>query len=137
MPDDAPAPTLRVRTTVTHAASANFDTGLRPFFGYRDLGIAGATAGAYGANVVRAIPGKHANPVWHTHTLDFQLVFVLRGWVRFEYADIGEVRLEAGDSVLQAPGIAHRELEHSDDMELLEITSPGEFETKVVEGPQG
>ncbi|MCO6416941.1 cupin domain-containing protein [Siccirubricoccus sp. KC 17139] len=135
MPDDAPIAAPKVRTTVTHAASAQYDSGLRPFFAYRDLGIARATGGSYGANVIRAVPGTHANPVWHTHTLDFQLVFVLRGWVRFEYADIGEVRLEAGDSVLQAPGIAHRELEHSDDLELVEITSPGEFETKLVEGP--
>jgi hypothetical protein len=31
--------------------------------------------------------------------------------------------------VLQPPGIEHRELRHSDDLELIEITSPAEFST--------
>ena len=29
----------------------------------------------------------------------------------------------------QPPEIHHREIEHSDDLELIEITSPSEFET--------
>ena len=132
MPDDGPTQAASgSRTTVRHAAESSFDPGLRPFFTYRDLGIRGATAGSYGAHVVRAVPGQHAEPLWHTHALDYQQVFVLKGWVRFEYADIGEVLLHPGDSVYQPPGIRHRELEHSDDMELLEITSPAEFETAL------
>lgn len=132
MPDDGPVPTASGSgTIVRHAAESRFDPGLRPFFTYRDLGIRDATAGGYGAHVVRAVPGQHAEPLWHTHTLDFQLVFVLKGWVRFEYSDIGTVLLQPGDSVYQPPGIRHRELEHSDDMELLEITSPADFETAL------
>jgi hypothetical protein len=34
-----------------------------------------------------------------------------------------------GDSVHQPPGIHHREIEHSDDLELIEITSPADFKT--------
>jgi hypothetical protein len=30
---------------------------------------------------------------------------------------------------LQPPGIVHNELDCSDDLELLEITAPGDFET--------
>jgi len=135
MPDDAIPANHVTRTTVRHAEGAGFEVGLRPFFAYSDLGIAAATAGRYGANVIRAVPGKHAEPQWHSHTLDFQLVVVLKGWVRFEYADIGEVLLKPGDSVLQAPGIAHREVEHSEDLELVEITSPAEFETQLVPAP--
>ena len=132
MPDDGTGlSSAPVRTTVRHAAEASFDPGLRPFFTYRDLGIGQATAGGYGAQVVRAVPGLQAEPQWHTHALGFQLVFVLQGWVRFEYADIGEVLLRPGDSVWQPPGIRHREVVHSDDMELLEITSPAEFATAV------
>jgi quercetin dioxygenase-like cupin family protein len=52
--------------------------------------------------------------------------------VEFEYADIGSVRLVAGSSVYQPPGIRHREVRHSDDLEMLEVTSPAEFAT--VEG---
>ena len=76
-------------------------------------------------------PAQHAEPLWHTHALEFQMVFVLKGWVRFEYSDIGEVLLHPGDSVYQPAGIRHRELAHSEDMELLEITSPAEFETAL------
>jgi mannose-6-phosphate isomerase-like protein (cupin superfamily) len=59
----------------------------------------------------------------------------VKGWVRFEYEDIGEVTLTAGTSVLQPPRIRHREIAHSDDLELVEITAPASFETKLVEAP--
>lgn len=118
-------------TIVKHADSAVFDQGLRAFFAYRDLGVAAASGGRMGAHVIRAVPGEGPKPEWHTHALDFQMVYVLSGWVEFEYEDIGTVRLEPGASVYQPPGIRHREVAHSDDLELLEITSPAEFETKM------
>jgi mannose-6-phosphate isomerase-like protein (cupin superfamily) len=118
-------------TIVRHQADAAFDSGLRAFFAYRDLGIATASGGKMGAHVIRAVPGEGPKPQWHTHTLDFQMVYVLRGWAEFEYEDIGIVRIEAGASVYQPPGIRHREIAHSDDLELLEITSPAAFETQL------
>jgi len=124
-----------MNTVIRHADPAAFAAGLRSFFEYRDLGIAGATAGGFGANVIRAVPGQHPKPEWHTHTLGFQLVYVLKGWVEFEYEDAGRVRLEPGTSVYQPPGIRHREIAHSDDLELLEITSPAEFSTQAAPGP--
>ncbi len=121
-------------TIVKHAEDAAFDQGLRAFFAYRDLGITEASGGKIGAHVIRAVPGEGAKPDWHTHALDFQMVYVLRGWVDFEYEDIGAVHLKAGASIYQPPGIRHRELAHSDDLELLEITSPAEFETELATG---
>jgi quercetin dioxygenase-like cupin family protein len=121
----------QARTTVRHHSDAAFDKGLRAFFAYRDLGVAGATGGQFGAHVIRAVPGTGPKPEWHTHALGFQLVYVLHGWVEFEYADIGQVRLEAGSSVVQPPGVRHREVAHSEDLEMLEITSPAEFETSA------
>ena len=53
--------------------------------------------------------------------------------MRFWYEGEGEVLLKAGSCAHQPPGIRHRELEHSDDMELIEITLPAEFETHPVE----
>ncbi len=137
MPDDGPASATQRRTTVTHAAGATFDTGLRNFFGYRDLGVKAATAGGYTAHVIRAVPGQHASAQWHTHDLEFQFVLVLKGWVKFRYEDIGEVTLQAGDSVYQPPLVKHVEVAHSDDMELVEITAPAEFVTHVVDAPPG
>jgi mannose-6-phosphate isomerase-like protein (cupin superfamily) len=133
MPDDARLPAAGTRTTVRHAEGASFDAGLRAFFAYRDLGISEASGGSYGANVIRAVPGTHARPHWHWHDLTFQMVFILKGWVRFEYEDIGEVLLKPGDCVYQAPRVKHREIEHSDDLELVEITAPAEFETHSAE----
>lgn len=135
MPDDAPR--IAYRTTVSPAAGAVFDQGLRSFFAYRDLGVRGATGGAFGAHIIRAVPGEGAKPAWHTHDLGFQFVLVLRGSVVFEYEDIGVVELRVGDSVVQPPGVRHREVSHSDDLELLELTSPAEFTTAPADGVGG
>ncbi len=122
--------------SVAHADSGTFEgEGLRAFFEYRELGIAGATSGKFGAHVIRAVPGMESPGAWHRHDLDFQMVYVTRGWVVFEYEGQGEHVLREGSCVLQPPGIRHREVRHSDDMELIEITSPAQFGTEEVEGP--
>ncbi|MEM6372251.1 MAG: cupin domain-containing protein [Pseudomonadota bacterium] len=116
---------------VAHADSGTFEgAGLRPFFEYRQLGISDATGGKFGAHVIRAVPGMESPGTWHCHHLDFQMVYVTRGWVVFEYEGQGEHILRAGSSVLQPPGIVHREVRHSDDMELIEITAPADFTTQ-------
>lgn len=122
--------------TICHADDGKFEgAGLRPFFEYRDLGINTATKGAYGAHVIRAVPGMESPATWHSHTLDFQMVYVTKGWVVFEYEGAGEQMLRAGSCVLQPPGIKHREVRHSDDMELIEIISPAEFATQEEVAP--
>ncbi|WP_299917711.1 cupin domain-containing protein [uncultured Roseobacter sp.] len=116
--------------TIAHADEGKFEgAGLRPFFEYRDLGINAATKGAYGAHVIRAVLGMESPAAWHSHDLDFQMVYVTRGWVVFEYEGTGEHILRAGSCVLQPPGIKHREVRHSDDLELLEVISPAGFDT--------
>ena len=121
-----------MKLSITHAADTRFEgDGLRGFFEYRDLGIKASTAGKAGAHVIRAVPGKHASGEPHRHSLNFQMVYVLKGWVRFWYEGHGEVLLKPGSCVHQPPGIVHRELEHSDDLEMIEITLPAEFETKA------
>jgi len=42
------------------------------------------------------------------------------------------VRLEAGSCVYQPASIRHRELAHSDDVEMLEIVMPAGFATEEV-----
>jgi mannose-6-phosphate isomerase-like protein (cupin superfamily) len=122
--------------TICHADDGRFEArGLRAFFEYRQLGIAEATGGRYGAHVIRAVPGRHSEAQWHTHELDFQMVYITRGWVVFEYEGQGEQILREGSCVLQPPGIRHREVRHSDDLELIEITSPAEFGTDTAENP--
>ena len=123
----------RSQFAVSHARDAVFERGLRAFFAYRDLGIRQATGGRVVAHVIRAAEGGAISSQPHLHRTSFQLVYVLKGWIAFEYEGQGEVRLEAGDCVHQPPGIRHRELGHSDDVELLEIVMPGDFSTEVVE----
>jgi mannose-6-phosphate isomerase-like protein (cupin superfamily) len=117
------------RFSVSHARDAQWDRGLRTFFEYRDLGIKDATAGRVLAHVIRAIPGVRPMPQRHHHEVEFQMVYVLKGWIRFDYEGVGEVTLTAGTCVHQPPGIRHTELGHSDDLELVEIVMPAEFET--------
>ena len=114
---------------------SNFTGGLRAFFEYRNLGVDDATQGKYSANVIRAVPGRHTEPAWHIHYLDFQMIYILKGWVTFEYEGQGEVTFRPGSAALQPPRIRHREIQHSDDLELIEITSPAEFKTESVESP--
>lgn len=125
------------RLAVSHVADSRFERGLRPFFEYRDLGLRDATGGQVVAHVIRALPGAGFSSQPHRHRTQFQLVYVLKGWVEFEYEGRGIVRLQAGDSVYQPPGIRHRELGHSDDVELLEVVMPGDFETELVDTVDG
>jgi mannose-6-phosphate isomerase-like protein (cupin superfamily) len=122
-------------TVVRHHAGDRFKSGLRASFAYRDLGIRDASEGRVGAHVIRAVPGIPVSGEWHLHEVDFQMLYVLRGWVEFEFEDIGVVRLDAGSSVFQPPRVRHREIRHSDDLEVLEVTAPASFETRMVEAP--
>jgi quercetin dioxygenase-like cupin family protein len=127
-------PTMRF--SASHAKDAHFEQrGLRSCFDYRDLGISGATGGKVLAHIVRAKPGAHGGFGWHKHQLQFQMYYVLKGWVKFHYEGVGEVIAEAGSCVHQPPGIRHAELDHSDDLELIEITLPADFETVETEAP--
>lgn len=103
--------------------------GLRAFFAYRDLGIADATNGRFKAEVIRAEQAGRKGTGRHYHKLDLQMVYILKGWVRFDYEGEGSVTLKAGDCVLQPPEIRHELTAFSKDLEMLEVTSPAAFET--------
>ncbi len=120
----------------THARDARFERGLRAFFEYRDLGVRQATDGRVVAHVIRAAQGAEFSGQPHLHETTFQLVYVLKGWIEFEYEGQGIVRLEAGSCVHQPSGIRHREIGHSPDVEMLEVVMPGEFQTREVPAVQ-
>ncbi len=66
----------------------------------------------------------------HYHNVLFQLIFCRKGWARLVYEDQGEPFVfEAGDCVLQPPGIRHRVLENSVNLEVIEISCPAEHIT--------
>src|SRR2546422_3485805 len=120
------------------AKDAVYKTGLRSFMEYRDLGIDKATHGQFRAHIVRIKkdgPGAHDlhTTGLHKHECDFQMFYVLKGWMKFVYENEGERTFQAGDCVLQPAGIVHNELDCSDDVEILEIYSPAVHATRKVE----
>lgn len=123
---------------VHHQANgANWTPGLRKIFEYRDLGIEAGTAGDYVAHVIRANGESEEDQIhdWHLHECNFQMVYIINGWVTFEYEGVGQRTLRAGDCINQVPRLRHREVECSDDLEMLEIVSPANFETRIVSAP--
>jgi len=117
--------------TVSHHHEEAFDHGLRSYSAYRDLGIAAATSGMVQAHVIRMTKpfeeGEVSTP--HFHDIDFQMVYVLKGWFRTEFEGEGVHTFTAGSCWIQPPKIKHTVRGYSDDCELLEIVLPAEFET--------
>ena len=100
--------------SVSHLQGSRFARrGLRSYFEYRDLGIERATRGKVVAHVIRARPGQAPHGEWHAHECNVQFVYVLKGWVLFEYEGVGRVMMKAGSCFCQPPNIRHREIRHS------------------------
>jgi quercetin dioxygenase-like cupin family protein len=116
---------------VSHLKEADFDQGLRTYAKYRDLGIAPATGGMVQAHVIRMLPPYRPEEVAtpHYHDVDFQMVYVLKGWYKTEFEGEGVHTFHAGSCWLQPPKIKHTVLGYSDDCELLEIVLPADFKT--------
>src|SRR5712664_1042132 len=121
---------------VKHLKGARFSRrGLRGYFEYRDLGIQRATRGKVVAHVIRARAGKAPHGEWHLHDCAMQFVYVLKGWVLFEYEGVGRVLMKAGSCFYQPPRIRHRELKHSRNLEMIEFVSPAAFRTRASAPP--
>lgn len=82
------------------------------------------------AHIIRAAkPFDGGGTGFHQHDCEFQFVYVLNGWARFQCEDQGEVTIRAGSCVNQPPGIRHNLIEYSDDFEVLELVVPADFGT--------
>ena len=75
--------------TMSFHKSAEWKPGLRSYFQYRDLGIVKATDGKVLAHVIRATEASSGPGGCHTHDVEFQMNYVLRGWTRVEFEDVG------------------------------------------------
>ena len=122
------------RFVVSHHREQDFDHGLRAYSAYRDLGIAAATDGMVQAHVIRMTKpfeeGEVSTP--HLHDVDFQMVYVLKGWFRTELEGEGVHTFTAGSCWIQPPRIRHTVRGYSDDCELLEIVLPADFKTEML-----
>ena len=96
---------------------------------YRDL-IPDRQGGRFIASHIRIPEGGPVPDYVHYHRVRFQMIYCRRGWVRVVYEDQGPpFVMQAGDCVLQPPGIRHRVLECSPGLEVIEVTCPAEHET--------
>src|ERR1700680_5294901 len=132
--DAAPAKGARPkqRIAISHYRDEDFVTnGLRTYAKYRDLGIADATAGLAQAHVIRLIGPCNPAEVskLHFHDVEFQMVYVLKGWVKTYMEGQGETLMKQGRRWTQPPRIKHLIMDYSDDVELLEVILPAEFKT--------
>jgi uncharacterized cupin superfamily protein len=122
------------RVAISHHRDEDFAAGLRSYARYRDLGIADATNGMVRAHVLRFV--EPCDPavvsIRHYHDTEFQMVYVLKGWVKTELEGKGEVLMREGSSWTQPPKIRHVINDYSNDCELLEVILPADFETTEV-----
>ena len=120
------------RIAISHHREEDFKAdGLRAYAHYRDLGIAEASHGLAQAHVIRLIGPCNPAEVskLHFHDVDFQMVYVLKGWVKTYLEGQGETLMQQGSAWTQPPRIKHLILDYSDDVELLEVILPAEFRT--------
>ena len=119
----------------SHHRDEDFKGGLRNYAKYRDLGISQATNGMVQAHVIRFVPPCRPEEVSkrHYHDVDFQMVYVLKGWLKTDLDGQGEITMRAGSCWIQPPRIEHVVLDYSDDCEVLEVILPADFETVELE----
>jgi mannose-6-phosphate isomerase-like protein (cupin superfamily) len=100
-----------------------------PGFAARDTGIHAATQGV--ASVMVARPDGGAT-VWTKHQGDILFNFVLKGSFTMEGEGKEPFRLSPGDAFVIPPGMATRYGDPTPDLELLEVTLPGQPGTETL-----
>jgi hypothetical protein len=130
------APVKRKRpkqhVAISHYRDEDFKAdGLRTYAQYRDLGVAEASSGVARAHVIRLIGPCEPEVVskLQFHDVDFQMVYVLKGWVKTYMEGVGETTFQTGSSWTQPSRIKHLIMDYSDDVELLEVILPADFRT--------
>jgi mannose-6-phosphate isomerase-like protein (cupin superfamily) len=120
------------RIAISHHREEDFKVdGLRAYAQYRDLGIAEASRGLAQAHVIRLIGPCNPAEVskLHYHDVEFQMVYVLKGWIKTYLEGQGETLMKQGSAWTQPPRVKHLIMDYSDDAELLEVILPAEFKT--------
>ena len=111
--------------------------GRRDFFTYRDLGVADASAGGMRAQVMTSTQGLSEPTGWHYHECDGQFIYIIKGWVDLQFEDGRTLRVEEGDSLFIPGFMKHNEIRTADEMEILEVSTPGQMGTRPCDPPDG
>jgi quercetin dioxygenase-like cupin family protein len=91
----------------------------------RDTTISEHTGGVAGVHVVHA----GGSPDWVRHNADILFNFVMEGTMVLNGEGKEPYALEPGDAFVIPPGMQTKYSEMSEDLELLEVSLPGVFET--------
>ncbi|WP_166417591.1 cupin domain-containing protein [Cochlodiniinecator piscidefendens] len=114
---------------VHHVADTATWTPFRiPGFQSRDTSIAENTKNVAGVHVIHPGDGEVA---WATHSADIHFTFVMRGSMTLEGEGKEPYDLEEGDAFVIPPGMKTKYSNASDDLELMEVSLPGIFETAL------
>ena len=116
------------RFVFNRAEGANWAPFRLAGFEARDTTIAANTGNVAGVMVVRKGEGA---PEWSAHDTDILFGFVKEGSVTLEGEGRDPYRLEKGDAFVIPPGMRTRLSDASDEMELIEVSLPGVFQTTV------
>ncbi len=97
-------------------------------FEHRDTGICKGTAGVANVQVARRASGGDA-PGISSHDSDILFSFVMEGTMTLNGDGDNAHSLSPGDGFVVPPGVRTQYSQCSDDLELLEVSLPGEFAT--------
>ena len=116
------------------AGDAVWRPGRLPGFSACDTGIAAATGGVANAQVARRTEGGNGTAKT-SHDADIFFTFVLEGGMTLRVPERETCALRAGDAFVLPPGLRSAYEHYTDDLELLEVSLPGAFETTVYRSP--
>ncbi|KAF2160986.1 hypothetical protein M409DRAFT_70065 [Zasmidium cellare ATCC 36951] len=102
-----------------------------PGFEARDTGIGKGTRGVASVQVARPVAGNHGSRVITSHDSDILLTFVLAGSCTLHSEDGADHKLTEGDAYTLPPGNKSWLADLSDDLNLLEVSLPADFQTTV------
>ncbi len=101
-----------------------------PCFEFRETGIKKATNGMASVHVARAVPPTQSTPAIR-HDADILFTFVMEGKVELKVENLGTHQLQTRDAFVIPPNTTYELVNWSDDLELLEVSLPGDFETVI------
>ncbi len=101
-------------------------------FEFRETGINESTKGVASVRVVRTEKlNKNTNPKAVSHDADIYFTFIMQGNMELIVDGNEPHLLKKGDAFVVPPDLKFQFINTSEDLELLEVVLPGEFNTKI------
>ena len=116
------------------ASDAMWEAGRLPGFSACDTGIAAATGGVANAQVAKRAEGDD-DGAQTSHDADILFTFVLAGGMTLRAPEREACALRTGDAFVVPPGLRTAYERCTADLELLEVSLPGAFETTLHRSP--